>query len=218
MVAPLFTQAYDELKALGTSVFGPMLNLARRPAPRETDDARTLRRLRDELAIRDAFTHYHYFYDAGDADAIAELFTEDAVLVNPRGTYVGRAAIRDNYGFLVSRPGPVFHYATNVLVRLDDDGRSAWLTSFLWCGVAVASSTSAPPDGINGGGGSYSIRWRKEDGAWRMAASRLAWNFTVGFGAPHPSTETAVPPVPRIAETSTQWQADDPNYAWPQRA
>lgn len=52
-----------------------------------------------ELAARDLLNQYAYFYDAKDLDGLMRLYSEDCVVVNRRGTYIGPAAIRANYQY-----------------------------------------------------------------------------------------------------------------------
>ncbi|AKS32115.1 nuclear transport factor 2 family protein [Mycolicibacterium goodii] len=206
---------FARLKQLGNTVFGPFVQIAQAKPTRAATLEASLGRLEDELAIRDAFGRYHYFYDCGDADSVANLFTEDAVLVNPRGTYIGRAAVKRNYEFLMSRSGPVFHYATNVTVRVSEsDPDQAHSTAFLWCVHSTGEDDRGRATTIGGAGGTYAIEWRRHDGEWLMAASRLTLNYRVGFTSPAGST-SALPPAPDLAESSTDWLRHDPDFAWP---
>ena len=206
-----------EFKKIGHRFFSPFRHVAALRPAGNGDLAARLRRLEDELAVRDAFTRYHYFYDMGDTDAIAALFAQDAILVNPRGTYIGRDQVRANYQFLVDRPGPVFHYATNVLVRVSDDGGEAWLTAFLWLVYTIKTAEAvADPREPSAGGGSYAIRWRKVDGAWLISESRLTLNYRVGF-APAAVGLRQAAPEPDLQESSRDWLDSDPDVAWPTR-
>lgn len=203
------------LKQLGGTVFGPFVHIAQsKPTSTAALEAR-VRRLEDEIAIRDAFSRYHYYYDCGDAESIAGLFTEDAVLVNPRGTYVGRDAVKRNYVYLVNRSGPVFHYATNITVRVDEDEPDeALLTAFLWCVNSVGQDEDGRATRIGAGGGTYAVKWHRFDGTWLMAASRLTLNYKVGFTSPG-GAKPGDPPEPDVAESSTDWLRDDPEFTWP---
>src|SRR5215813_5459136 len=78
------------------------LPVARMPRPVGTTVESRLRLLEDERAVHDVLTRYTHFYDAGDIDGVMSVFHPDCTLVNPRGTYVGREAIRRNYAFLIS--------------------------------------------------------------------------------------------------------------------
>jgi len=46
-------------------------------------------------SIRDAYERRIGFYNAGDVEGMANLYTEDAARVTPSGTFEGRAAIRE---------------------------------------------------------------------------------------------------------------------------
>jgi uncharacterized protein (TIGR02246 family) len=47
--------------------------------------------------LREEDKNFEEAYNKHDAAAIAALFTDDAVLVTPRGTFTGRAAIEKKY-------------------------------------------------------------------------------------------------------------------------
>src|SRR5258708_12564044 len=72
-----------------------------------------------------AFTMKHVeIYNKHDATALAELFTEDAVMVAPEGLILGRQAIEKKYAgdFHQSHP-------TNYIVKVDQGnaiGNNAW--------------------------------------------------------------------------------------------
>lgn len=38
-----------------------------------------------------------YYYDAAEIENIRTVFADDCVVVNPRGTYIGKEQIRQNY-------------------------------------------------------------------------------------------------------------------------
>src|SRR4029077_598101 len=88
--------------------------------------------LADELAVREALTRYCHLYDGGALDELMTLYHRDCVVVNPRGTYVGREAIRKNYVYWRALPKLSFPSPANVLVRLDKIRDSSWMTTYLF--------------------------------------------------------------------------------------
>lgn len=126
--------------------------------------------LEEEAAVRDVLARYTYFYDGADLDGVMSVFHDDCVLINPRGTYVGKEAIRRNYAFLISLSKVVLHFATNVMVRLLGN-TDAWMTAYYY-GVAVAGDGT-----LNGTGGTYIDHLIKRDGSWKIVERRISYNF-----------------------------------------
>lgn len=157
--------------------------------------ARGLSRLAEERAVHDVLARYTFFYDGGDLDGVMSVFHDDCTLINPRGTYIGKDAIRTNYGFLISLSKVVLHFATNVLVRFSKDGKEARMGAYYY---AIA----ATPDGkLIGTGGTYADRLVKDKGEWKIIARRITYNFrnTLSPEAP-PSASLA--PAPTRNESS----------------
>jgi SnoaL-like domain len=138
LVSDDFLMRLSAFKSAASAMFGPALHIAgRRIGPNESINAGHLRVI-SELAIRDAFCRYHYYYDGRDMDGLIKLYSPECILVNPRGTYFGREAVEQSFKYVVAGQGNILHYATNVMVRLDADPSSALLTAYF---VGV---TSAP--------------------------------------------------------------------------
>jgi hypothetical protein len=117
--------------------------------PRSTDRSTLLDRVAAETEIIDLFRRYHYMYDSGNVDAVMDMYSDDIVVMNPRGTYVGNAAVRENFEFLTTERRYLMHYGTNPLIRFDDEQKFdlAWFTAFFWC---IELPNTKPPTGVGG--------------------------------------------------------------------
>jgi hypothetical protein len=77
----------------------------------------------DRTSIEDLQARYESAVDAGDAAALAALFTTDAVLEAPTGVAQGRAAIAGGLAQNTSNAGVVVvgkpHLVTNAVIRVD---------------------------------------------------------------------------------------------------
>jgi ketosteroid isomerase-like protein len=154
-----------------------------------------LERVEEELAIKDLLTRYTYFYDGADIDGVMSVFHDDCVLINPRGTYVGKDAIRRNYAFLISLSKIVLHFATNAMVRFAKDGEEAWMTAYYY-GVA------ATPDGkLIATGGTYADHLVKVKGDWKIIERRITYNLRHTL-SPAPPGRMPGAPIPTKKESS----------------
>jgi ketosteroid isomerase-like protein len=169
--------------------------VARLPRSQPATVEARLRLIEEEQAARDLLVRYTYFYDAGDLEGVMSVFHDDGVLINPRGTYAGKDAIRRNYAFLISLSKIVFHLAPNVLVRVADDYEQAWMTAYYY-GIAVA------PDGkLIATAGTYADRLAKTGSGWQIIARRITYNFRNSL-TPQPPTDMPAAPTPSRAESS----------------
>jgi hypothetical protein len=72
----------------------------------------------DRLTIVDVITRADEAASRGDADAYAELFTEDAVLDGTQGRHAGRAAMRASVGPVWAAEGPaMLHLTLNPVIE-----------------------------------------------------------------------------------------------------
>lgn len=128
--------------------------------------------LEDIKDIEDAFRLYHIFYGGRDIEATLELFTDDAIQINGRGTFIGKESLRASYEYLMANQRFIIHHGTNVLVTLDPDDRdAATLTARhinFWMGK------SGDPGIV---GGTYLNRMRRVGGRWLIAEQRLTFNY-----------------------------------------
>jgi hypothetical protein len=131
--------------------------------------------------IRNLRIGYAAYMDSLDADALAALFTEDAVCeFGSYGTWAGRPTIHDNYKSVMAqivRPRDVMHIVTNPWVQLTgpDTARGRWY-------LIEMLPTQHPETGLTAPGGSsnplfylglYEDAYRKTDGRWLIARVKL---------------------------------------------
>jgi ketosteroid isomerase-like protein len=122
-----------------------------------------------EAEILDEFRRYHMYYNAGEIDSVVGLFTEDCVIVNSRGTYTGRVAIRENFDVLKDMKADLgsamaLTYGTNHFVRVVSP-TEAWQTAYFISVNLIGGDASSAF-------GTYVNHFRKED-RWRVAEQRL---------------------------------------------
>ena len=98
-------------------------------------------------SIRDAYERRIGFYNAGDVEGMANLYTEDAARVTPSGTFEGRAAIRE----ALSRDQAAFPDRTmtvGVIVERGDTLAAEWTVAGTHTGPFVMpDGTELPPTG-----------------------------------------------------------------------
>jgi uncharacterized protein (TIGR02246 family) len=111
----------------------------------------------DRDAIRDVAARYCHNFDAGDADGVAGLFTEDGMFDPGFAGFVpleSREAIRAFVGGLT--PGTVHHMVTDLAYDVDGD-RATGIASFIvTAGTAIVTV------------GRYHDELTRIDGAWRI--------------------------------------------------
>lgn len=188
--------------ALKKSMWGLLQDAARLPWARTSSIEERLRILEEELALRDLLNRYTYFYDGNDLDGVMTVFADDCTLVNPRGTYIGADAIRANYAHLISTRKLSFHNATNVLIRIHDNGE-AFMSAF-YTAVGIYRSGSLAMTG-----GTYADRLKKVNGEWKIAERRITYNYRSRLAAENPLDAAKPPPEPSRRETSRDWIGPD---------
>lgn len=121
--------------------------------------------------IRNLLFLYCEMIDAGDVDALADLFA-DAAIVAQDGTPIarGRDGVRNMYGGdnrreRTSGGRRTKHITTNVFVEVDEDAGTAVARSY-WV-LLVSTSPDEPIRPILAG--RYHDRFTRVDGAWRFA-------------------------------------------------
>jgi len=190
---------HDAFSRFAHGLWVPFRRQVAPPAAGGTVEQR-LQRFEDEQAVRDVVVQYAFSYDSADVDGVMMLFTDDAVLVNARGTFSGRQAIDDNYRWVNAQRTAGFHFITNTLVRIDEGGGQAWLTAYFqsWA-VDLAGERRALL-------GTYAMRLLKLAGAWKIADCRITSDISTGQ-QPGPPTSLSAPdaPAPTSPETSDDW-------------
>ena len=201
MAEERFVGPEHTLDDLGRSMWGVHHMLASTPRPTADDLEGRLALIEAESAAREVLTRYTYFYDGKNLDGLMGVFHDDCKLVNPRGTYEGIEAIRENYGFLMGLFKMVFHYAPNVMVRVLDDRRSAWLASYLFS-IGVVEGQGLH----NGNCSSYVARVVLDDGVWKIREMRITTNVPMEM-QPRDSVmaPSASPPDPTTDVSSADW-------------
>ena len=133
-----------------------------------TDDA--LRRLVAIEEIRQLKHLYCLHCDRGyEPDAIAALFTEDAVWNGGlTGQAIGRAAIRDFFAAVSGRFPYAAHLVTNPIITVDgDSARGDWrmlMPCIIEDGTARYSAIQCSE---------YNETYRREDGRWLIASLKV---------------------------------------------
>jgi hypothetical protein len=84
-----------------------------------------LEQLATRAALRGAAERYAYACDRRDADLFVAQFTEDGVLVAPRGTFVGHTQLRTVTGMLTERYLKTVHAVISQLPMIRDGEASA---------------------------------------------------------------------------------------------
>jgi uncharacterized protein (TIGR02246 family) len=83
----------------------------------------------DRLEIQELITRYSIYEDTGEAEAMANLFTEDGSTVNPRGeATAGRSALAESARRRWESPQVHHwvHWASNVIIESADGGAQAY--------------------------------------------------------------------------------------------
>lgn len=188
-------------EALSREMWEPHLKAADHPVLTPKDLDARIRLLEEERAIRDLLIKYAYCYDANNVPGVVSVFDKDAVLTNPRGTFVGSEEIRRCYEHLITTRRYSFHHVTNITVRLSEDMNEALATTY-WTDKHVGRSGS-----IDGSDGTYVDRLRKSGADWRIVERRITANiFYVMTPIPDPW-----PPVPSPTrpENTREWVGKD---------
>jgi hypothetical protein len=153
----------------------------------------------DLQAIKRLQRSYGYYLDKGMWTDLAEYFTQDAVANYPAGVYIGKESIREHLyrnvgnvpmGQVGLGDGRLYnHMSIQPVVHLDADGQGA---SGRWRALATFGSL---PGGATWAEGIYQMRYRKEDGVWKI--SKL--DYYSGFGSPYATGWVAPAPAPAAA-------------------
>ena len=140
------------------------------------DLERRIRALEDIEAIKRLKYRYADACDRGyDADALADLFTEDAVWDGGLfGRYEGREAIRQFFQGVSSEIVFALHYMMNPIIDVDgDQARGAWYL-FQTCTFAEGNTAIW-------GAARYDEHYRRVDGGWKFFRLNLISSFWTPF-------------------------------------
>jgi ketosteroid isomerase-like protein len=145
-------------------------------------------RLEARAEISTLLNRYAYCYDAGDIENMMSIYSDDCVLVNGSGTFIGTDSIRSNYEQAILDRAVAFHHLADVEIILSDDNLEGWATGYL--------HNLAVRDGNPGGTmASFVFHVRKNGMGWLVAECRIAVTNQHSFGPP-----TKRSPVPKIAK------------------
>jgi ketosteroid isomerase-like protein len=170
--------------------------LAMRERPTEQALAKRVARLEAELEVRDLLNRYAYCYDAKDIDALMSIYSEDCVLVNHRGTYNGRAAIRANYSAAMDASQLSFHNLTNLQIGISPDLGEAWATGYLY-------TVSVTEDGPWAAAATCVFHLQRREGRYVAVESRIHVSSRHSLG-PEPKQSSLERPTPTESATSEE--------------
>jgi uncharacterized protein (TIGR02246 family) len=124
-------------------------------------------RLEEEQEVRDHITSYSVSYDAGDLDAVVDLFAEDGVLENLLGRHEGREQIKKAYEFLMHHIGESMHFLNNMTVRITAPGEAS-----ASCYLDSVSTRRVDNYGY-GTGGTYTDKLVRGEDGWKIVERRV---------------------------------------------
>jgi len=129
----------------------------------EVNGAATVNTGAAEEAIRGQVDRWLQLLKAGDAAAIAELYTEDGAVMPPNAPIAkGRAAIQQTWASLMKTPGFALTFAPEqIVVSASGD---------LALDRGTYSLTVAPDGTAQTDTGKYVVVWRKIGSEWKAAA------------------------------------------------
>jgi uncharacterized protein (TIGR02246 family) len=136
----------------------------------------------DEAALRADPVAWFDAFNAGDADAIAALYTEDALFLPPGAPVSGRAAIRDYVASdIEASKAAGLKNNQGEITGVGVSGDLGWVSGTF----SVTDASGATVDT-----GKYLSVYRKVDGDWQMV--RDIWNSNA---APAPAPAPEAPPA-----------------------
>jgi ketosteroid isomerase-like protein len=182
----------DDFSLLARRLWLPFtVLLEARPYPPE--------RAADERAVTEVLTSYAAFYDGRDLDRLSSLFAEDALLVNPRGSFRGRPAIERNFAWLINQRRRALHTVSNVVARPGESGDCAWLSAYYQVLAEMRDGE------VRLGSGTYFLRLGRSAGPWQIRECRIADAASavlVAAAAPPSAASSEEPPTPTGPESS----------------
>jgi ketosteroid isomerase-like protein len=181
----------SSLYDLPRSLLSLHVALSRRRRPQPGDLESRVARLEAVNDIMRLLHQYAYSYDAGDIDAMMEIYDDECVLVNGAGTFAGTEAIRTNYLQAIAARETAFHHLADVEIATSDDVTEGWATGYL--------HNLAVRDGNAGGTMATCVFHVRRNGEiWRVLECRIAVSNQHGYGPPH-----ARQPVPKLARPTS---------------
>ena len=132
-----------------------------------------LEQLVEKEAVKELRIMYSHYFDGKAIDALADLFTEDAVCEfgpDYGGDWVGKAQIHANFATYAEREGPeygVLHSVTNPWIRLIDEttANGRWYLHDLRTTEGIENPLILY--------GIYDDLYKKVDGRWLIHRTRI---------------------------------------------
>jgi ketosteroid isomerase-like protein len=167
--------------------------LAFRPRPSRAALEERVAVLEAESQIRNLLNRYAYGYDGDDLDHLKLIYSDDCLLVNRHGTFVGPGAIRANYQRGVNARAVSFHHLSNVEISLEPSNAEAWVTAYIY--------NLTVKDGTGGGAMASCVFHVKRNAAgWLVHECRVVVTHQHDF-LPRAARESNKKPVPTRPET-----------------
>jgi ketosteroid isomerase-like protein len=163
------------LYELPRSLFGFHIALARRKVdtPSSLEDRVALLEL--DAAARHLLNRYAYCYDGDDLDGMMEIYTDESVVVNRIGTFVGIEAIRSNYDRAIKDRTIAFHRLSNLEIEPNETRTEAWVTAYLY-------ALTIRGDEPGGTMATCVFHIGKREDAWKILESRVVITDQHSFG------------------------------------
>lgn len=144
--------------------FHNMLALRPRPARISIEDR--LAALEAESEIRNLLNRYAYGYDSGALDDMKQIYSDDCLLINRHGTFIGPDAIRANYKRGVEANSQSFHHMSNVEIHVEAGNAEAWATGYLY-NLTMKEGTAG------GAMASCVFHLKRTSGQWKVHECRV---------------------------------------------
>jgi ketosteroid isomerase-like protein len=149
--------------------------------------------LEAESQIRNLLNRYAYGYDGDDLDHLKQIYSDDCVVVNRHGTFIGPEAIRANYQRGVNARAVSFHHLSNIEIALEPSNDEAWVTGYIY--------NLTVKDGTAGGAmASCVFHVRRTGGVWLVHECRVVVTNQHDF-LPRAARESNKKPVPTKPQT-----------------
>ena len=128
--------------------------------------------------IEQSMAAFARYAGASQADSLATLYADDAVLMPPNMSAVtGRAAIRDAYAGMLQAGAPTLHF--NVLSVVANGPLAVERGTYHMTTPASAGQPASADSG------KYLARWQRADGQWKMVED--IWNSDAPAAPPAPA-------------------------------
>jgi len=121
----------------------------------------------EEASVRDFAMSFAHLVNAAELDAVVAAYTDDCMVISPRGQYAGREAVRRNYQAYFD-PVRWFSFWTNVTVRFIRPFDEAYVSAYQY---SIGVHTTEP--GAQGAVSTDVWRVRRAGDSWQIAERRI---------------------------------------------